>query len=89
MESLVHRYLCLTQTTVWRNRTGEGEKQNGKGLAYSLRTSWETSEQKNPAAVEHPGTAIHGSRSLGTALYVYHVAETETEAREGWSGRCS
>lgn len=87
METLVRRYLCLT-----RSRTGEGEKGSGKDLANSLRTSWQTSDQKDPAA--DPGIANHGTGSMGIAPIRCHkaVIETETPRRkrvDGWSWRRS
>lgn len=89
METPVRRYLCLTRTTEW-SRTGEGEKWNGRYLAYSLRTSWQKSDQRDAG---HLGTAIHGIVPLGTAPNVQimcHAAETEAGERgEGWSWKRS
>jgi hypothetical protein len=90
METLVRHYLCLTQKIAWMSRTGEGEKWNGKYLVYSLRTSWQRSDQRDAGVVDHPGTASHGIESLGTAPYVQimcHAAETYWG--EGWSWRRS
>jgi hypothetical protein len=89
-ETLDRRYPCLTRTIEWRSRTGEGEKGNGKYLVYSLRTSWQKSDQRGAG---HLGTAIRGIGSLGIAPYVQitcHAVETEAGERgEGWSWKRS